>query len=150
MSLELTINAEIKAAMLGKKEADLRALRAIKAAILVAKTAEGASGDLTEADESKLLQKLAKQRKDSLEIFRAQNREDLAVKEEEELVVIERFLPKQMSEAELRTAITDIIATTGASSPADMGKVMGVATKQLAGKADGKAISALVKELLTK
>ncbi|MGF6927003.1 uncharacterized protein YqeY [Chitinophaga sp. W2I13] len=138
MSLELNINAEIKAAMLGKKEADLRALRAIKAAILVAKTAEGASGELTEADESKLLQKLAKQRKDSLEIFRAQNREDLAVKEEEELVVIERFLPKQMDEAELRTAITDIIASTGASSPADMGKVMGVATKQLAGKADGK------------
>ncbi|MET3874902.1 GatB/YqeY domain-containing protein [Chitinophaga sp. OAE865] len=150
MSLELNINAEIKAAMLGKKEADLRALRAIKAAILVAKTAEGASGDLSEADESKLLQKLAKQRKDSLEIFRAQNREDLAVKEEEELAVIERFLPKQMDEAELRTAITDIIASTGASSPADMGKVMGVATKQLAGKADGKAISALVKELLTK
>jgi uncharacterized protein len=150
MSLELNINAEIKAAMLGRKEADLRALRAIKAAILVAKTAEGASGELTEADESKLLQKLAKQRKDSLEIFRAQNREDLAVKEEEELLVIERFLPKQMSEAELRTAITDIIASTGASSPADMGKVMGAATKQLAGKADGKAISSLVKELLSK
>ncbi|HEY9258444.1 GatB/YqeY domain-containing protein [Chitinophaga sp.] len=150
MSLELNINAEIKTAMLGKKEADLRALRAIKAAILVAKTAEGASGELTEADESKILQKLAKQRKDSLEIFRAQNREDLAVKEEEELVIIERFLPKQMSEAELRTAITDIIASTGASSPADMGKVMGAATKQLAGKADGKAISALVKELLSK
>ncbi|MBO9731774.1 MAG: GatB/YqeY domain-containing protein [Chitinophaga sp.] len=150
MSLELNINAEIKAAMLGKKEADLRALRAIKAAILVAKTAEGASGELTAADEAKLLQKLAKQRKDSLEIFRTQNREDLAVKEEEELVVIERFLPKQMSEGELRTAITDIIASTGASSAADMGKVMGVATKQLAGKADGKAISALVKELLSK
>jgi uncharacterized protein YqeY len=150
MSLELSINAEIKTAMLGRKEADLRALRAIKAAILVAKTAEGASGELTEADESKLLQKLAKQRKDSLEIFRAQNREDLAVKEEEELLVIERFLPKQMSEAELRTAITDIIASTGASSPADMGKVMGAATKQLAGKADGKAISSLVKELLSK
>ncbi|TWF44382.1 hypothetical protein FHW36_101302 [Chitinophaga polysaccharea] len=150
MSLELDINAGIKAAMLGKKEAELRALRAIKAAILVAKTAEGASAELTEADESKLLQKLAKQRKDSLEIFRAQNREDLAVKEQEELDVIERFLPKQMSEAELRTAITDIITSTGASSPADMGKVMGVATKQLAGKADGKAISALVKELLSK
>ena len=150
MSLELDINAGIKAAMLGKKEAELRALRAIKAAILVAKTAEGASAELTEADESKLLQKLAKQRKDSLEIFRTQNREDLAVKEQEELEVIERFLPKQMSEAELRTAITDIITSTGASSPADMGKVMGVATKQLAGKADGKAISALVKELLTK
>ncbi|RFS23989.1 GatB/YqeY domain-containing protein [Chitinophaga silvatica] len=148
MSLETNINAEIKTAMLGKKEADLRALRAIKAAILVAKTAEGATGELTEADEQKLLQKLAKQRKDSLEIFRTQNREDLAVKEEEELAVIERFLPKQLTEEELKNEIAAIIASTGASSPADMGKVMGVATKQLAGKADGKAISALVKELL--
>jgi uncharacterized protein YqeY len=148
MSLETTINAEIKTAMLGKKEADLRALRAIKAAILLAKTAEGGSGELTEADETKLLQKLAKQRRDSLEIFQQQNRPDLAVKEEEELAVIERFLPKQMDEAELRAALTDIIKTVGASSPADMGKVMGVATKQLAGKADGKAISAMVKELL--
>ncbi|WP_143308115.1 GatB/YqeY domain-containing protein [Chitinophaga vietnamensis] len=148
MSLESTVNAGIKAAMLGKKEAELRALRAIKAAILVAKTAEGASGELTEADETKLLQKMAKQRKDSLEIFQQQNRPDLAVKEEEELAVIEQFLPKQMTEAELRVALSDIIASTGASSPADMGKVMGVATKQLAGKADGKAISAMVKELL--
>lgn len=150
MSLELNINAAIKAAMLAKSEAELRALRAIKAAILLAKTAEGGGAELTEADETKLLQKLAKQRKDSLEIFRQQNREDLAVKEEEELVVIDRYLPKQMEEAELRTAITEIIATTGASSPADMGKVMGVASKQLAGKADGKAISTLVKELLAK
>ncbi|WP_160714492.1 GatB/YqeY domain-containing protein [Chitinophaga solisilvae] len=148
MSLETNINAEIKTAMLGKKEADLRALRAIKAAILLAKTAEGGNGELTEADETKLLQKLAKQRRDSLEIFRQQNREDLAVKEEEELAVIERFLPKQMDEAELKAALTDIIAAVGASSPADMGKVMGAATKQLAGKADGKAISAMVKELL--
>ncbi|MBC9933756.1 GatB/YqeY domain-containing protein [Chitinophaga qingshengii] len=148
MSLETNINAEIKTAMLGKKEADLRALRAIKAAILLAKTAEGGNGEITEADETKLLQKLAKQRRDSLEIFRQQNREDLAVKEEEELVVIERFLPKQMTEAELKAALTDIIASVGAASPADMGKVMGAATKQLAGKADGKAISAMVKELL--
>ncbi len=148
MSLELNINAEIKTAMLGKKEADLRALRAIKAAILLAKTAEGSTGELTEADETKLLQKLAKQRRDSLEIFQQQTRQDLAVKEEEELVVIERFLPKQMDEAELRTALADIIKSVGASSPADMGKVMGAATKQLAGKADGKAISAMVKELL--
>jgi uncharacterized protein YqeY len=148
MSLETNINAEIKTAMLGKKEADLRALRAIKAAILVAKTAEGATGELTEADEQKLLQKLAKQRKDSLEIFRTQNREDLATKEEEELAVIEKFLPKQLTEAELKQEIAAIIASTGASSAADMGKVMGVATKQLAGKADGKAISAVVKELL--
>ncbi|GEP89403.1 hypothetical protein SAMN05660909_00505 [Chitinophaga terrae (ex Kim and Jung 2007)] len=148
MSLETNINAEIKTAMLGKKEADLRALRAIKAAILVAKTAEGASGELTEADEQKLLQKLAKQRKDSLEIFRTQNREDLAAKEEEELAVIERFLPKQLTEEELKKEVAAIIASVGASSPADMGKVMGAATKQLAGKADGKAISAVVKELL--
>lgn len=134
--------------MLGKKEVDLRALRAIKAAILLAKTAEGGNGEVTEAEGTKILQKLAKQRRDSLEIFRQQNREDLAVKEEEELAVIERFLPKQMDEAELRSALEQIIASVGASSPADMGKVMGVATKQLAGKADGKAISAMVKELL--
>lgn len=150
MSLELNINGAIKTAMLAKAEAELRALRAIKAAVLLAKTSEGGSGELTEADEQKLLQKLAKQRKDSLEIFRQQNREDLAKKEEEELAVIERYLPKQMEEAEIRAALADIIATTGASTPADMGKVMGVATKQLAGKADGKVISALVKELLTK
>ena len=150
MSLELNINAAIKTAMLAKNEPELRALRAIKAAVLLARTAEGGGGDLTEADETKLLQKLAKQRKDSLDIFRQQNREDLAKKEEEELEVIERYLPKQMDEAELRAAITAIIAETGASSPADMGKVMGVATKQLAGKADGKAIAGLVKELLAK
>lgn len=150
MSLELNINGAIKTAMLAKAEAELRALRAIKAAVLLAKTSEGSNGELTEADEQKLLQKLAKQRKDSLEIFRQQNREDLAKKEEEELAVIERYLPKQMEEAEIRAALADIIATTGASTPADMGKVMGVATKQLAGKADGKVISALVKELLTK
>jgi len=150
MSLELTINSAIKTAMLAKSEAELRALRAIKAAILLAKTAEGGSGELTETDETKLLQKLAKQRKDSLEIFRQQNREDLAKKEEEELEVIERFLPKQLSESELRETLVRIIAETGATSPADMGKVMGAATKQLAGQADGKTVSALVKELLSK
>lgn len=150
MSLELNINGAIKTAMLAKAEAELRALRAIKAAVLLAKTAEGSSGELSEADEQKLLQKLAKQRKDSLDIFRQQNRPDLAVKEEEELAVIERYLPKQMSEDEIRAALKEIIASVGAASPADMGKVMGAATKQLAGKADGKVISALVKELLTK
>lgn len=150
MSLELNINEGIKTAMKAKAEAELRALRAIKAAVLLAKTSEGATGDLTEADELKLLQKLAKQRKDSIDIFHQQNRQDLAVKEEEELAVIEKFLPQQMSEDEIRTALQAIIASTGAASPADMGKVMGVATKQLAGKADGKVISALVKELLTK
>lgn len=150
MSLEQNINGAIKTAMLAKAEAELRALRAIKAAVLLVKTSEGSTGELTEGDELKLLQKLAKQRKDSLEIFRQQNREDLAKKEEEELVVIERYLPKQMDETELRTELSAIIAAVGAASPADMGKVMGAATKQLAGKADGKMISALVKELLTK
>ncbi|RAJ10470.1 hypothetical protein LX64_00072 [Chitinophaga skermanii] len=150
MSLELTINGAIKTAMLAKQEAELRALRAIKAAVLLAKTADGANGELTEADEVKLLQKLAKQRKDSLEIFRQQNRADLAQKEEEELVVIEKFLPKQLDEAELRGLIAGYIAQVGASSPADMGKVMGVATKELAGKADGKLVSTIVKELLAK
>lgn len=150
MSLEQKTNEGIKAAMLAKNEPELRGLRAIKAAILLARTAEGGKGDLTAADEAKLLQKLVKQRKDSLEIFRQQHREDLAKKEEEEIAVIERFLPKQMEENELREALKQIIAETGASSPADMGKVMGAATKQLAGKADGKAISAMVKELLSK
>ena len=141
---------ELKTAMLAKDEAALRSLRAIKAAILLAKTAEGGNGELKEDDEIKLLQKLVKQRKDSLEIFQQQNRTDLAKKEEEEIAVIEKFLPKQLSADEIKAALSAIIATTGASSPADMGKVMGVATKQLAGKADGKTISALVKELLAK
>lgn len=142
--------AELKTAMLAKDEKTVRSLRAVKAAIILAKTAEGAGGEIGEAEEIKLLQKLVKQRKDSLEIFQQQNRADLAQKEQEEIEVIERFLPKQMSAEELKTTIAAIIAETGASSPADMGKVMGVATKQLAGKADGKAISAIVKELLGK
>jgi uncharacterized protein len=150
MSLEQQIMTELKAAMIAKNEGALRSLRAIKAAILLAKTSEGAKGDLTEDDETKLLQKLVKQRRDSLDIFVQQNRPDLAEKEKEELDVIEKFLPKQLSPEELKTEVEAIIASTGASSPADMGKVMGVATKQLAGKADGKAISALVKELLAK
>lgn len=136
--------------MLAKDEAALRSLRAVKAAILLAKTSEGGSGELKEDDEVKLLQKLVKQRKDSLEIFEKQNREDLALKEREEIAVIEKFLPKQLSAEEIKTALSKIIADTGASSPADMGKVMGAATKQLAGKADGKTISSLVKELLSK
>jgi len=150
MSLEQKIMTELKAAMLAKNESALRSLRAIKAAILLAKTSEGAGGELKEEDETKLLQKLVKQRRDSLEIFQQQNRADLAQKEQEELDVIEKFLPKQLTPEELKEAVAGIIAATGASSPADMGKVMGAATKQLAGKADGKAISALVKELLAK
>ena len=141
---------ELKAAMLAKDEAALRSLRAIKAAILLAKTAEGASGELKEDEEIKLLQKLVKQRKDSLEIFQQQKRADLAKKEQEEIVIIEKFLPQQLSSEELKQALTIIIADIGATSPADLGKVMGIASKQFAGKADGKTISTLVKELLTK
>jgi len=150
MNLEQKIMAELKTAMLAKDEKSVRSLRAIKAAIILAKTSEGAGGEIKEDDEIKLLQKLVKSRKDSLEIFQQQNRADLAKKESEEIEVIEKFLPQQLSAAELKEIIAKIIAETGASSPADMGKVMGAATKQLAGKADGKAISGVVKELLTK
>lgn len=148
MSLELTINGEIKTAMLAKQEATLRGLRAIKSAILLAKTADGQQGELSEADEIKILQKLAKQRKDSLEVFVQQHREDLAQKEREELEVIEKFLPKAMDPEELKATLKQIIAAVGATSKADMGKVMGVASKQLAGQADGKTINAMVSELL--
>ncbi|MBZ4189765.1 GatB/YqeY domain-containing protein [Niabella beijingensis] len=150
MSLEQTINEDIKKAMLGKEEVALRSLRAIKAAILLAKTAEGAKDQLSAYDEIKLVQKLVKQRKDSLEIFEKQNRPDLAQKEKEEIEVLERYLPAQLSEAELRPIIAGFIEQTGASGPADMGKVMGLASKELAGKAEGKTIAALVKELLAK
>lgn len=150
MSLEQKIMADMKDAMKAKDEAALRGLRAIKAAIIIAKTSEGAGGELKEEDETKLLQKLVKQRRDSLEIFQKQNREDLAKKEHEEIAVIEKFLPKQMTEEELKAGLSEIIAQLGASSSADMGKVMGLATKQFAGRADGKAISAAVKQLLSK
>jgi uncharacterized protein len=150
MSLEQKVMAELKTAMLAKDEKSLRSLRAIKSAIILAKTAEGAGGEIKEEDEVKLLQKLVKQRKDSLEIYEKQNREDLAEKEREEISVIEKFLPKQLDEAELRTIIQKIIGETGASSPADMGKVMGAANKQLAGKAEGKTIAGIVKDILNK
>jgi uncharacterized protein YqeY len=148
MSLEQQIMAEMKDAMKSKNESVLRSLRAIKAEIIKAKTEPGAGGEIDEATEQKFLQKMMKQRRDSLEIFEKQGREDLAIKEKEEMAVIEKFLPKQLSEAEIKEALAAIIAQTGASSAADMGKVMGVASKQLAGKADGKTISALVKEML--
>ncbi len=150
MSLEQKVMAEMKDAMKAKDEAGLRGLRAIKAAIIIAKTAEGAGGELKEEEEPKLLQKLVKSRKDSLLIYQQQNRADLAKKEEEEIAVIEKFLPKQLDEAALKTILAKIIAETGASSVADMGKVMGIASKQLAGQADGKTIGAAVKELLAK
>ena len=150
MALEQLVNDQIKTAMLAKDANRLRGLRAIKAAFIIAKTAEGAGGQLAEADETKLLQKLVKQRKDSLEIYQQQNRTDLAQTEQEEIDVIEAFLPKQLSEEALKEALIKIIAATGAASPADLGKVMAVATKQLAGEADGKTISATVKSLLAK
>jgi len=149
MSLEQNVMTDLKAAMLARDEKSLRALRAIKSAIIIAKTAEGSNGEIKEEEEVKMLQKLVKQRKDSLEIYEKQNREDLAEKEREEISVIERFLPKQLDEKELKEIVGKVISETGASSAADMGKVMGAANKQLSGKADGKTISRIVKELLS-
>ena len=148
MSLEQNIMAEMKDAMKSKNEAVLRSLRAIKAEIIKAKTEPGAGGQISEDTELKMLQKMVKQRKDSLEIFQQQNRTDLAQKEQEEIAVIEKFLPKQLSDAEIKEALSKIIAEVGATSPADMGKVMGVASKHFAGKADNKVVSVLVKQLL--
>ena len=140
--------AEMKEAMKAKDEAALRGLRAIKAGILLLKTS--GSGTAVSADDGlKMLQKMVKQRKDALDIYQQQNRPDLAQKEQEEITLIERFLPKQLDAAELEAALRTIIAGAGASSAADMGKVMGIATRELAGKADGKAISAMVKQLLS-
>jgi uncharacterized protein YqeY len=148
MPLEEKINNDLKEAMKNKDEAMLRGVRAIKQAILLAKTEPGAPKEFNAEQEIKMLQKLVKQRKDSLEIFERGKREDLAQKEREEIAVIEKYLPKQMSVDELREVLKKIIAETGAASPQEMGKVMGIATKQLAGKSDGKTISAMVKELL--
>ena len=148
MALEQQIMAEMKDAMKSKNESTLRSLRAIKAEIIKAKTEPGASGEIDEATEQKFLQKMMKQRRDSLAIFEQQGREDLAIKEREEMAVIEKFLPKQLSETAIKDAVAAIIKEVGASSAADMGKVMGVASKKLAGLADGKTISAIVKELL--
>lgn len=148
MSLEEKVMTDLKTAMLAKDEKSLRSLRAIKAALINLKTSEGFSGEIKNDDEIKLLQKLVKQRRESLEIYEKQNRNDLAEKEKEEIEVIEKFLPKQMSEEELREVIASIIKETGATSQADMGKVMGIANKQLGGKADGKTIAAIVKEIL--
>jgi len=150
MSLEIQVMSVMKDAMKSKDEALLRGLRAIKAEIIKAKTEPGANGQINEEQEQKLLQKLVKQRRDSLEIYQQQNRADLAQKELEEIAVIEKFLPKQLSQEELEVAIAAIISEIGASSLADLGKVMGVASKQLAGKAEGKTIAATVKALLSK
>lgn len=150
MSLFETINADIKSAMLAREKVRLEALRGIKKEFLEAKTAPGSNGDLSDADAVKVLVRMAKQRRESAKIYAGQNRQDLADIELAEVAVIEQYLPSQLSDEELTSELTAIIARTGASSPADMGKVMGVATKALAGRADGRAISAKVKELLSK
>jgi len=147
MSLFDKISEDLKAAMLAKQKDRLETLRAIKTALLMAKTESGAH-DITPDSELKILQKLAKQRKESAEIYKTQNRPDLSQKETDEASIIEEYLPKQMSEEELIPLLKSIIKRTGATSAADMGKVMGVATKELAGKADGRMISGMVKELL--
>lgn len=147
MALEEKINADIKAAMLAKEATKLEALRAMKSAILLLKTSpEG----YTDESETKALQKMVKQRKETADIYKTQNRSDLAETELFQAGIIESYLPKQMSEDEIKAEVAKIIASVGATSPADMGKVMGVATKQLAGKADGKIVSTFVKELLSK
>jgi uncharacterized protein len=149
MSLKSQVESGIKDAMRAKQADTLRALRAIKSLILLEETKPGSSGGELSADEElKLLTKAAKQRRESADIYRAQGREDLLAVEEAELSIIEQFLPKQLTEDEIKAQLQEIISRVGASSPADMGKVMGVATKELAGKADGRVVSTLVKSLL--
>ncbi len=148
MSLETEVMSQLKEAMKTKNEAALRALRSIKSEIIKAKTEPGANGTIDASGEMKLLQRMAKQRKESMETFLQNDRNDLADKEKEELSIIEKFLPQQLTEDELKQELSQIIAELGVSSPADMGKVMVIATKKLAGKADGKTISAMVKTLL--
>ncbi|OAQ40708.1 glutamyl-tRNA amidotransferase [Pedobacter psychrophilus] len=146
--LENTINQDIKTAMLAKDETSLRSLRAIKSAILLAKTEKGASQDITEEAEIKVLQRLVKQRKESADIYKAQNRDDLYQIEADEIGVIERYLPQQLSQQELNDYIKGLIEKLNVTSVKEMGKIMGVANKELSGKADGKAISETIKSLL--
>ncbi|MGO1521641.1 MAG: GatB/YqeY domain-containing protein [Sphingobacterium sp.] len=148
MSLELKINQDIKSAMIAKDQTRLAALRAVKAAILLAKTEKGKSEEIHEDTEMKVLQKLAKQRKESADIYQQQNRQDLYAVEMGELAVIEEYLPKQLDREEVKSFIQTIIQETGASSMKDMGKIMGMANQRLAGHADGKTVSEIVKELL--
>jgi uncharacterized protein YqeY len=148
MSLKEQIEADIKKAMLAKDKDELRALRGIKSLILLAETDKGAKAEISQEDETKLLTKAAKQRRDSADIYATQGREDLQQVELAELKVIEKYLPKQLSEEELIEKLKVIIKNIGASGPQDMGKVMGVATKELAGQADGKIVSFMVKSLL--
>ena len=149
MSLSSKIMAEMKTAMKAKDKVALESLRAIKAAILVAQTESGAKEEIDEAQELKILQRLVKQRKDSAQLYKDQNRTDLAEPELEQVAVIEKFLPAQLSEDELRVIIADVVAKVGATSPKDMGKVMGAANKELAGKAEGRLISTVVKDILS-
>lgn len=149
MSLKKQIDLDIKNAMLAKNRGELEALRGIKSMILLAETDKGSTGELTNDAEMKLLMKAAKQRKESAEIFLQQSRKDLADVELFQLDVINRYLPKQISEEELTSELQNLITAMGAKGPQDMGKVMGVATKNLAGRADGKVISELVKKLLS-
>lgn len=149
MSLKQQIDNDIKAAMLAKNKEELTALRSVKSLILLAETDKGATGEISADMEMKLLTKAAKQRKESAEIFLKEGRNDLAQKEQFELEVISRYLPKQLTEEEIVTELKKIMEQVGAKGPQDMGKVMGTATKLLAGKADGKMISDLVKKLLT-
>lgn len=148
MSLKQQIDNDIKQAMLAKKKEELEALRGIKSQILLAETEKGGSGDISQDVEMKLLTKAAKQRKEAADIFQKEGRQDLASRELFQLDVINRYLPKQLSEAEITEELKKIVAAVGAKGPQDMGKVMGTATKQLAGKADGKLISDIVKKLL--
>jgi uncharacterized protein len=148
MSLSEQLTHDLKEAMKAKDQATLMALRAVKSALLIARTAEGSGGEVSEAEELKMLQKLVKQRRDAETIYREQGRVDLADTELAEIKVIERYLPEAMNEDDLRAALKAIIAKVGASGPTDMGKVMGAANKELAGKAEGRIISGIVKELL--
>jgi len=148
MNLEEKINADIKTAMLAREKDKLEALRAIKSAVLLAKTAGGVASEINESDENKLLQKLVKQRKDAAEIYITQARQDMANAELFQAAIIEKYLPQQLSEEDIKIELNKIINETGATSAKDMGKVMGLATQRLAGKADGKVISQLVKTLL--
>jgi uncharacterized protein YqeY len=148
MSLKQQIDSDIKQAMLAKNKEALDALRSIKSMILLAETEKGGSGDISIETENKLLMKAAKQRKESAEIFQKEGRQDLAKQEVSQLEIISRYLPKQLSEDEIKAALQNIVDQVGAKGPQDMGKVMGVATKQLAGKADGRMISEIVKKIL--
>ncbi len=149
MSLKEQIDSDIKKAMLSKNKEELTALRAIKSQILLAETEKGKTGEIDKETENKLLMKAAKQRKESAEIYKNENREDLYQVEMQELEIISRYLPKQMSPEEVTEVLKRIVKEEGASGPQDMGKVMGKATKELAGKADGRMISEIVKQLLT-